>query len=87
MAVDESGTAVITVGSLPVAQRLILRIPLDINAMDEADFVRVPGIGPVLAKRIVTYRQINGGFMAVQDLLAIEGIGPKKYFHLAGYFN
>jgi competence protein ComEA len=81
------GTAMITSGSLPTAQRLVLGIPLDINAMNETDFDRVPGIGPVLAKRIVIYRQKHGGSMAVQELLFIEGIGQKKYLRLHKFFN
>ncbi len=81
------GSATITSGSLPTAQRLVLGIPLDINAMNEMDFDRVPGIGPVLAKRIVAYRQNNGGSMAVEELLLIEGIGKKKYLRLSKLFN
>ena len=82
-----NGSAMISCGSLPTPQRLALGIPLDINAMNEADFDRVPGIGPVLASRIVAYRQNHGGLMAVQELLTIEGIGQRKYFHLSKFFN
>lgn len=85
--IDADGTTKVVTGALPAAQRLILGIPLDINVMSEADFDRVPGIGPVLARRIVEYRQINGGLMAVQDLLSIEGIGEKKYLRLYKYFK
>jgi len=81
------GSATIITGSMPTAQRLVLGIPLDINAMNEADFDRVPGIGPVLAGRIVTYRQNNGGLMAVRELCLIEGIGKKKYLRLSKFFN
>ena len=55
-----------------------LAISLDISTMSEADFDRLPGIGPALAKRIVTYRQLNGGVLHVNDLTAIEGISEKK---------
>lgn len=85
--VDPDGTTRIAAGSLPTAQRLLVGIPLDINVMNEADFDRVPGIGPVLARRIVEYRQINGGMMTVQDLLSVEGIGQKKYLSLCDYFK
>ncbi len=85
--IDPDGTTRIVTGSLPTAERLVLGIPLDINVMNEADFIRVPGIGPVLAKRIIKYRQINGGSMTVQDLLYVEGIGQKKYLHLHKFFN
>lgn len=80
------GTLAVTVGAIPVAQRIVLGIPLDMNAMTEADFERVPGIGPVLAKRILEYRQFNGGMLQPRDLLSIEGIGKATYSRLQKYF-
>jgi competence protein ComEA len=80
------GTLVVTVGAIPVAQRIVLGIPLDMNVMTEADFERVPGIGPVLAKRILEYRQFNGGMLRPRDLLSIEGIGKATYSRLQKYF-
>jgi competence protein ComEA len=68
----------IAVDMMTVAERMVLGIPLDISRMSEADFDRLPGIGPALAKRIVLYRQKNGGILQVGDLTAIEGIGEKK---------
>lgn len=38
--------------------------------------VELPGIGPVLAERIVTYRDTNGPFVSVDQLLEVPGIGP-----------
>ncbi len=51
---------------------------LDINAADYADLVRLPGIGPVLATRIMEYRDHHGPFPVVDSLLCVSGIGPKK---------
>ena len=79
-------SAFVTSGSLPVKQRLVLGIPLNINLMTEADFDLIPGIGPVLAKRIIEYRRNNGGSMTVRDLLQVEGIGDKKFLALSRYF-
>lgn len=79
-------TVAVTFGSIPVAQRIILGIPLDVNAMSEADFEAVPGIGPVLAKRILVYRQLNGGLLRPEDLQSIEGIGKVTYYRLLKYF-
>jgi competence protein ComEA len=81
-----NNSAVITVGSIPTAQRMILGIPLDIHSMNTADFDRLPGIGPVLADRIVKYRQFNGGRLKPLDLLSVSGIGEKKYNVLKKYF-
>ena len=85
--IDPDGTTRFVASSLSTTERLALGIPLDINAMGEADFDRVPGIGPVLARRIVAYRQTNGGSMVVQDLCSVAGIGQKKYLRLYKFFN
>ena len=45
--------------------------PLDLNTAREEQLQAVPGIGPILAKRIVSERQTRGGFRAVEDLSAI----------------
>lgn len=74
-------------GSMSTAHRIVLGIPLDINAMTAEDLERIPGIGPVLAKRIIEYRQINGGKLEVKDLILIDGIGEKKYLALKKYCN
>ena len=52
--------------------------PIDINAADEGQLTALPGIGEVLAKRIVAYREENGGFSAPQELMNVEGIGEKR---------
>ena len=54
--------------------------------MSAADFNLLTGIGPVIAERIIRYRQNNGGNMSVEDLQSIEGIGEKKYNALRIYF-
>lgn len=73
--------------SMTVSERLVLGIPLDIATMGEADFDRLPGIGPALARRIVEYRQNNGGVLRVTDLAMIEGIGEKRYKTLRTFFQ
>lgn len=51
---------------------------LDINIADYADLVRLPGIGPVLAGRIMEYRDRHGLFVAVDSLINVSGIGRVK---------
>ncbi len=77
----------ISVGSMPTSERIILGLPLDITTMTAADFDRLPGIGPVLAARIVAFRQINGGNLRPDQLRFVKGIGLKKYAVLEKYFN
>ncbi|MCC6350079.1 MAG: helix-hairpin-helix domain-containing protein [Candidatus Eisenbacteria bacterium] len=50
---------------------------LDLNRAGEAELDRLPGIGPVLASRIVAHRKLHGPFRSPDDLLAVPGIGPK----------
>ncbi|MBI4282764.1 MAG: ComEA family DNA-binding protein [Chloroflexi bacterium] len=50
---------------------------LDINAASVEELQTLPGIGPVKASAIVKYRQENGPFTRVEDLLLVPGIGPK----------
>jgi competence protein ComEA len=52
---------------------------LELNSATEADFDRLPGIGPAKAKAIVAYRQAHRGFRKVEELLQVKGIGPKLF--------
>jgi competence protein ComEA len=74
---DGSGTAAApgsTIGT--AAPRLRL------NAASEAELETLPGVGPVLAARIVAQRERTGGFAAAEDLLAVDGIGDKTFAQL-----
>ena len=52
--------------------------PVDLNAAGEAELQSVPGIGKSLATRIVQFREKNGAFKSVDDLLKVQGIGEKS---------
>ena len=52
--------------------------PIDINTADAETLTALPGIGAVLAERIVAYRLENGNFAAVEGLRNVEGIGEKR---------
>lgn len=87
LVVQPDGAHVAKVANMSVSERIVLGVPLDISIMNEADFDRLPGIGPALSRRIVTYRQNNGGFLRVSDLGNIDGIGEKKYRKIKEYFQ
>ncbi|MEJ5301528.1 MAG: helix-hairpin-helix domain-containing protein [Thermodesulforhabdaceae bacterium] len=53
--------------------------PVNINTATEKDLEKLPGIGKVLAKRIVEYRTKNGPFSAPEDLMKVKGITKKKF--------
>jgi competence protein ComEA len=50
---------------------------VNINRGTKAEFDSLVGIGPVIAARIVSYRNQNGPFMSIEDLLKVSGIGSK----------
>jgi competence ComEA-like helix-hairpin-helix protein len=59
-------------------QLLTLGLALDLNAATAQDLEALPGIGPVLARRILDYRTAHGQFKKIDDLMQVSGIGPKK---------
>ena len=56
--------------------------PLDLNLATAADLDALPGIGPVLAQRIVDWRSEHGRFASVEQLREVTGIGESKYADL-----
>jgi len=51
---------------------------VNINTADIIQIQKLPGIGPVLAQRIVDYRDSIGHYEKLEDLLGVPGIGEKK---------
>lgn len=51
---------------------------IDINRATAAELEDLPGVGPVLAGRIIAYRELHGSFAEVEDLLDVGGIGEAK---------
>lgn len=51
---------------------------VDLNRATPAELEALPGVGPVLAERIVAYRDLHGPFAVVEDLLDVGGIGEAK---------
>jgi competence protein ComEA len=56
--------------------------PLNLNTATLADLDGLPGVGPVLAQRILDHRDKRGGFTAVSDLREVDGIGDSRYEQL-----
>jgi len=52
--------------------------PVDLNSATEAELSELPGIGEVIAQRIIGHRTISGPFRSVNELLVIRGISRKK---------
>lgn len=51
---------------------------LDINRSSEHELEQLPGIGPVLAKRIIERRAVVGMFQSPKDLKSVKGLGEKR---------
>lgn len=51
---------------------------VNINTADKDALMTLPGIGEVLAERILDYRAANGPFTSLSDLMMVEGIGEKR---------
>jgi len=54
-------------------------INVNINNAPKNELTTLPGIGPSTAQKIIDYREKNGGFQNLKDMLTIKGIGPKSF--------
>jgi competence protein ComEA len=64
---------------MDAAKRILYHIPFDLNRAQAEDLVLIPGIGPILAQRILDYRNKTQRFSRLADLQSVSGIGPKKF--------
>lgn len=56
---------------------------VNLNTADQAALDTLPGVGPVTADAILAWREDNGGFTSVDELLEVDGIGPATLDDLA----
>ena len=58
---------------------------ININTASQSQLENLPGIGPVMASRIIDYRSQNGEFKTLEDLEKVKGIGTKKAQAIKAY--
>lgn len=60
---------------------------LDLNTATAEELAKLPGVGPVIAARIVRHRENSGRFRSVDELLVVRGISRKKLAELKPYLK
>lgn len=68
-------------------QRLVLGLKIPINQATASDLQALPGVGPVLAKKIVQYREGQGSYRSIGDLRQVSGIGELTLKNIAPYLS
>lgn len=58
---------------------------LDINTATSQELMKLPGIGEVLSQAIVDYRQKNGAFSCIEDIMKVSGIGQGRFSAIEDY--
>ena len=56
--------------------------PVNLNTATAEQLAAIPGVGPKMAERIIDYRQKNGGFKKVEDLMNVSGVGEKSFLKM-----
>ena len=55
---------------------------VDLNTATAAQLETLPGIGPSLAARIIEYREKNGGFKKIEEVMNVRGVGEKSFLKM-----
>ena len=83
--------AVATPDTIPPDTIRVMDVPahekININTAGAEELVKLPGIGPAYAQRIVEWRAENGRFTSVEQLLQIRGIGEKRLEQIKPYIR
>jgi competence protein ComEA len=57
---------------------------VNINTASATELEGLPGVGPKTAARIIEYRQKNGPFKKIEDLMSVRGFGEKNFLRVKG---
>ena len=70
-----------------VVEDCVNNVGVDLNVASAPLLERVAGLGPVIAKNVVSYREENGAFPDRKTLLKVPKLGPKAYEQCAGFLR
>lgn len=58
---------------------------INLNTADKETLTELTGVGPVIADRIIEYREKNGAFESVEEITEVKGIGPGVLMKIKDY--
>ena len=80
LVVPEAGAAGVVAGAAGAGSGTpAVNQPININTATAEQLNALDGVGPKTARKIIEYREANGGFKSVEELLEVPGIGPAKF--------
>ena len=68
-----------------VSKGKITKGTININSATVAQFEQLPGVGAVMAARILAYRTVHGAFATIDDLTKVGGMGKSKFANLKSF--
>ena len=66
----------------PAETKASAAAPLNLNTATAVQLEKLPGVGPRTAARIVEYRQKNGSFKKIEELMNVRGMGEKSFLRI-----
>ena len=67
------------------APPLVAKFQVDVNRADWPELIQLPGVGEVLAQRVIAEREQNGDFRNFDDLARVRGLGPRTLDRIRPY--